>query len=65
MPNMWTRISAREATVEEIEAYVKSYGASARNLRDAGIDGVELHATHGALINQFLTLYKPFAAMHN
>jgi len=55
MPNMWTRISAREATVEEIEEYVKSYGVSARNLRDAGIDGVELHATHGALINQFLS----------
>jgi len=55
MPNLWTRISAREATVDEIEAYVKAFGVSARNLREAGIDGVELNATHGAIINQFLS----------
>jgi len=55
MPNLWTRISAREATTDEIEEYVKYFGISAINLREAGIDGIELNATHGALINQFLS----------
>jgi len=34
---------------------VEGYVASARNCRDAGLDGVEVHAGHGFLLGQFLS----------
>ncbi|MCU1376286.1 MAG: hypothetical protein JWO68_3572 [Actinomycetia bacterium] len=34
---------------------IGGYVASARNLREAGVDGLELHAGHGFLIGQFLS----------
>lgn len=53
MPDLWTRTTARAATVKEIEGWVAFYGRSARHLREAGIDGVEIHASHGAGAQQF------------
>jgi 2,4-dienoyl-CoA reductase (NADPH2) len=42
-------------TAAEIEELVEGFAASAVNLRDAGFDGVELHAAHGYLIAQFFS----------
>lgn len=42
---------------DEIEKLVRAYGHSARRARAAGLDGVELHAAHGYLLNQFLSPY--------
>lgn len=42
-------------TEQEIEEIIKSYGASARIVREAGFDGVEIHGAHGYLIQQFLS----------
>ncbi|TAK36405.1 MAG: FAD-binding protein [Chloroflexota bacterium] len=53
MPDLWTRSTAREATVAEIEEWVEQYGRSARHLVEAGMDGVEIHASHGAGPQQF------------
>ena len=39
----------------EIEAIVESFASCAVNLRDAGLDGVEVHAGQGHLIQQFLS----------
>jgi 2,4-dienoyl-CoA reductase (NADPH2) len=39
---------------EEIAAVVASYGAGARRAREAGCDGVEITASKGYLIHQFL-----------
>lgn len=45
----------RELTTEECDAMVKKFVIAANIAKAAGIDGVELHAAHGYLINQFLS----------
>ncbi|MGI6150452.1 MAG: FAD-dependent oxidoreductase [Christensenellales bacterium] len=42
-------------TKEEIDQLVKKYVAAARRAQQAGLDGVEIHAGHGYLVNQFLS----------
>ncbi len=41
--------------VAEIGEMVESFASAARMCRDAGLDGVEIHAGHGYLIQQFLS----------
>jgi len=45
----------RPITVEEIKKIVKSFGEAAKILVKAGIDGVELHAHEGYLLDEFAT----------
>lgn len=45
----------RELTTEECESLVKKFVKAAVIAQAAGIDGVELHAAHGYLINQFIS----------
>ena len=42
-------------TVGEIHRFVDGYAQAARRCRDAGMDGVEVHACHGLLLNSFLS----------
>ncbi len=58
-PNRWSdKIPSREMTREEIEAFITSFGKSAKLLQDAGVDGVEIHAVHeGYLLDQFTLPY--------
>lgn len=42
-------------TRDEIKMVVDQYAQAARRAREAGLDGVELHACNGYLINQFLS----------
>jgi 2,4-dienoyl-CoA reductase (NADPH2) len=42
-------------TIDEIKMVVQQFGDAARRAREAGLDGVELHACNGYLINQFLS----------
>ena len=42
-------------TRDEIKMVVQQYADAARRAREAGLDGVELHACNGYLINQFLS----------
>jgi N-ethylmaleimide reductase len=44
----------RALTLAEIRQTVRDYGTAAANARNAGFDGVELHAANGYLIDQFL-----------
>ena len=49
-------VSARapaSATGDEIEEAVASFGQGARRAREAGFDGVHIHAGHGYLISEF------------
>ncbi|WP_042355711.1 FAD-dependent oxidoreductase [Bacillus rubiinfantis] len=45
----------RELTTAEVKELVEKFVKSALRCKQAGIDGVELHAAHGYLINQFLS----------
>ena len=42
-------------TVQAIRKLVKTFGDGARRARAAGLDGVEIHASHGYLFTQFLS----------
>jgi 2,4-dienoyl-CoA reductase-like NADH-dependent reductase (Old Yellow Enzyme family)/thioredoxin reductase len=42
-------------TVGEIERFVEGYARAARRARDGGADGIEVHACHGLLLNNFLS----------
>lgn len=44
-------------TTEEVQQLIKAFIKGAVIAKTAGIDGVELHAAHGYLLNQFLSPY--------
>ena len=46
---------AQRMTQQQIAETVAAFGAGARRAREAGLDGVELHATNGYLFTQFLS----------
>lgn len=50
-------ILPREMTVEDIDDLVGKFVQAAVNAQTAGADGVEVHAAHGYLIQQFLSPY--------
>ncbi|GAA1245218.1 alkene reductase [Kitasatospora nipponensis] len=47
-------VTPREMTAVDIELTIAEYAAAARNAREAGFDGVEIHAIGSFLIPQFL-----------
>ena len=54
-PNRWAEdVTSRPLTVLEIREMVEAFGKTAKKLREAGVDGVEIHAVHeGYLLDQF------------
>ena len=58
-PNRWSdKVPSREMTVEEIQEFIDAFGKTAKLLKDAGVDGVEIHAVHeGYLLDQFTLKY--------
>ena len=58
-PNRWSdKIPSRALTVSEIQEYVDAFAKSAKMCKDAGVDGVEIHAVHeGYLLDQFTLPY--------
>ena len=49
-------LTPRELTVAEIKQTIQDYRQAAQNAKQAGFDGVEVHAQAGMLIPQFLSL---------
>ncbi len=58
-PNRWSdKVPSREITVDEINEMVDAFAKTAVLLKEAGVDGVEIHAVHeGYLLDQFTLKY--------
>ena len=58
-PNRWSdKLPSREMTKAEIQGFIDSFAKSSKLLKDAGVDGVEVHAVHeGYLLDQFTLHY--------
>ena len=54
-PNRWKEdYKSKPLTVEQIQESVAAFGKTAKLLREAGVDGVEIHAVHeGYTLDQF------------
>ncbi len=56
-----TKQVCREMTLEEIETVIELYGEGVRRAREAGYDGVELHAAHNyMMLGSFLSPLRNF-----
>jgi len=55
MPNVWDPAHKhRGLTKDEIQMYIDSFASGAKKAKEAGFDGVEIHAVHeGYLLDQF------------
>lgn len=58
-PNRWSdKVPSREMTIKEIHHFVDAFAKTAKLLKEAGVDGVEIHAVHeGYLLDQFTLRY--------
>ncbi|MEO0835092.1 MAG: alkene reductase [Cyanobacteria bacterium J06642_3] len=55
LPNgQFPHVTPRELTLEEIPEIIEQFRQGAKNAKEAGFDGVELHAANGYLPEQFL-----------
>ena len=59
LPNRWAdNITTRAVTIKEIQDIIYAFGETARLIKEAGVDGVEVHAVHeGYLLDQFTLPY--------
>jgi 2,4-dienoyl-CoA reductase-like NADH-dependent reductase (Old Yellow Enzyme family) len=48
-------VVSQEMTFEDIKATVEAFGNAAERAREAGFDGVQIHAAHSYLLSQFLS----------
>jgi 2,4-dienoyl-CoA reductase (NADPH2) len=56
-----TKQLCREMDLEEIEAVIEMYGEGARRAREAGYDGIELHAAHNyMMLGSFISSLRNF-----
>ena len=59
IPHYMTGTPCRELAAQEIPAIITQYCDAARRVREAGYDGIELHAAHGyLLLGSFLTPWR-------
>ncbi len=59
LPSRWSdKVTTRALTVKEIEEIVNAFAKTAALCKEAGVDGIEVHAVHeGYLLDQFTLEY--------
>ncbi len=59
LPSRWSdKMTCRPITVKEIEEIIDAFAKTAALCKEAGVDGIEVHAVHeGYLLDQFTTKY--------
>ena len=57
IPCKYLQQETRALTTEEVQHLIAQFVAGAARVQKAGCDGVELHAAHGYLLQQFLSPY--------
>lgn len=57
IPCKYLQQETRALTTEEVQQLITQFVAGAARVQKAGCDGVELHAAHGYLLQQFLSPY--------
>ncbi|MER6150074.1 FAD-dependent oxidoreductase [Streptomyces hirsutus] len=55
LPDPQVRAQPHELSTGEVKRVVRLFARAASRVQRAGLDGVEIHATHGYLIEQFLS----------
>jgi len=55
LPDPQVRAQPHELSTSEVRRVIALFGRAASRIQRAGLDGVEVHATHGYLIEQFLS----------
>ncbi|MBC8433785.1 MAG: NADH:flavin oxidoreductase [Desulfobacterales bacterium] len=48
-------VKPMEMTADQIQDVIQAFGVAAKRAVEAGADGIQLHAAHGYLINQFIS----------
>ena len=56
-PDLIYQVYPRSMNSEEILNVIRTYGDAAKRAQKAGFDGIQIHAAHGYLINEFLSPY--------
>ena len=58
-PNRWSdKYPSKELTIKQIQKMIYAFAKTAKLCKDAGVDGVEIHAVHeGYLLDQFTMKY--------
>lgn len=58
-PNRWSdKVISKELSVKQINKMIEAFALTAKLCKEAGVDGVEIHAVHeGYLIDQFTMKY--------
>lgn len=57
IPCPWCRDLPREMTKADIRQVIQEFGECAKRVKEAGFDGIELHAGHGYLLAEFMSTY--------
>ncbi|GAD91100.1 putative oxidoreductase [Vibrio halioticoli NBRC 102217] len=57
IPERGTQTQGKAMTTDEIEYIVQAFAKASLRAKQSGFDGVEIHAAHTYLINQFLSPY--------